>query len=1087
MRAQSELRAGFQSLLGSRGLSQPDGRPLYAYRFARTDYEIIGDILRRSEPSAIQDRHGAALVVAHIAEWFRRERGGGHWDWIRPLHSLGFNYGTHAPIRYPDVEEMVHLGLRMWRRPEPTGGERLLAIVREAGFPVASVREDPRISSWLRHAVLCAERGFATSDAVGAEAWRVSDRLAQALYEPATELCKSIVDLRASLPPLEARGDPVDYLDVNRPHWRNELPFDIECEDVRSMVEQMVRMREDGAAALDVSRYLVRSGKDWVGRASLGLSGRVDLRRLPPNVAEAIHDGRRVRLFPRPPFSEELVAVAAIESYEEDGKPAHDLRTFVAKFDAPLGLEEEARMLVQSGNVAVAEFVATGGEALHDPVIALQIEQIDENDAPTSLRVLGSSPAQTNRSRLALAIREQHFAAVQFSSGFSELGRCVGSGRRIVAFSGSARFVLDGACWTWRTSADRSVDARLVLVGNLLRGVRESIFRGLPHLWIERDGHLSAPKRQSLHWRPRGRGAWRPVDGAKPFGSIDLAVIESNDLRYAIGASVVPENFNISVDRTTRELRVGGLGTRLLAVSGAKNLGIQFEGEVAIVHLGPPTGQPTIVLRLRWDAELTLTFADPSCDLRLIDASDKLLPLRSALSVEDLKGVRILATSQVSLFLELRANDAPRLCVKRSISGEVPLAAFADVISQLLGSSERLDAHVSLSALGATQPIADVKRYAEEVDPFAVSRTNAFSALAATHGLDLKGFALAHPAAGTIPLVAPAAIADMRQNLSRKLPPGPWLIYGKRRQGGKIRPRIVPATRRASSVDESVLERAIGIDNTASRELAFIQVFARPDQVSSVDQRTVIDLLTLARHEGLPISSIDALKALDRSPGLAARLLAFCDSLDERAALLDLQRDLPFLWSSTPVGDWLAAFSSRIEHARGRLATIGVDASIAYRNITSALGDIVALRPELAGHAKAVFLMNVVSGMASEGKSIDGAAYHFLQVSTGESIRSEINALISRHDDAAVPPQNLLTVRTRSVHQARWSPYDESFADVIAAPFAVADHATNRYALGAPELQRCRGAWLYDPEFFEAIVPVAIDVVLRGEGGSRKG
>ena len=293
----TELRDELLSLLATRGLVRPDGRPLYAYQFTRAEVDRICTIVRRHGPSALHDPHGAALVVAHVAEWFRRERSGGHWDWIRPLRTLGFDYGLYAQVRYRDIEGLVSLGLRVWRRPEPTGGERLLAIIREAGFPVASVREDPRISSWLKFSVLCAERGFPTRDAVGAEAWRVSDRLAQALFDPAIELCDKIVELRRSLPPPNARGDPVDYLDQNRPRWRDELPFDIECEDIRSMVEEIVRIRDDGAAALDVNRHLVRIGEEWQARASLGLSGRIDLRRLPPSVVEAVRDGRQLRTF----------------------------------------------------------------------------------------------------------------------------------------------------------------------------------------------------------------------------------------------------------------------------------------------------------------------------------------------------------------------------------------------------------------------------------------------------------------------------------------------------------------------------------------------------------------------------------------------------------------------------------------------------------------------------------------------------------------------------------------------------------------------------------------------------------------------
>jgi hypothetical protein len=94
-----ELSTAYYGLLKSRGLSFPDARPLYSYRFARSDYDEVGSILRRFGPSAAFDRHGAALIVAYVAEWFRRERSGGHWDWIRPLRS------TAQYVRRPGVDQ----------------------------------------------------------------------------------------------------------------------------------------------------------------------------------------------------------------------------------------------------------------------------------------------------------------------------------------------------------------------------------------------------------------------------------------------------------------------------------------------------------------------------------------------------------------------------------------------------------------------------------------------------------------------------------------------------------------------------------------------------------------------------------------------------------------------------------------------------------------------------------------------------------------------------------------------------------------------------------------------------------------------
>jgi hypothetical protein len=913
------------------------------------------------------------------------------------------------------------------------------------------------------------------------EAWRVSDRLAQALFEPATELCDKIVELRACLPPPQVRGDPVDYLDQNRSKWRDELPFDVECEDIRTMVEEIVRLREDGAAALDIVRTLVVSDDGrWCPRASLGLSGRVDLRRLPSVLSEAVRSGRRVRIFPRPPFCQELIAVAAIETIESDDEIVHELRPFVATFEAPLALADEARLVMQSGNNTIGEFIAAGGEALLHPIIALQIEQLDEDAAPKGLRVLGTSPAQTARPALALAIQEEYFDAVSFSDGFIDLGRCTGSDHRIVSFSGAASALIGGTRWVWRTAADCDIDGRLVLVGSLMPNLRESVFRGVPEMWIERDGHLSSPRRQSLHWRPRGRGIWQGIDKGKPWGNVDLAVIENSELRYAVGASIVPPNFQMEIDRRKGELRIAGLETRTIAARSESNLKIRFEDESAVIALGTPTKAATITLALRWDAELQSTFADPRYELRLIDQNDLLVQPRAILSVDGLRGIRLTAAREVSLCMELSANDVQRLSISRTISGEVPLSAFAETITQLLGSSESLDARVRLSALGASEHIADVRWYDDEIDPFNAPSKNAFAILGSLHQLEVQAICLGRPALGTVRIEAPASQAAMRSELTTKLSPGPWLIFGRRGGGTKIRPRIVPLLAREARTENGDLDCAIETEASDLRESAFLRLYSKPELLSLKDRRTIIDLLVLSRSEGLPISSVDALRFLGRCPNLIVSLLASCESLTERVALLDLQRELPFLWCSTSIGDWLEAFSSRLRQVREKLAAVGIDSAVAVRSVSNALGDIVGLRPDLAGHAKFVFLVCIATEMARQKKLVDGTVLYFRENRRSDGIRREVDRLISRHDEDTAPPQDIFTSKILAVRRPYFEPYNANFAQVIAAPLLVADHATGKVVLDESELRHSRDAWLYDPEYFETVLPMGVDEALHG-------
>ncbi|OWJ63610.1 hypothetical protein BWR60_28640 [Inquilinus limosus] len=991
------------------------------------------------------------------------------------MRSIGLDYGQGRRVQYCDVEDLVWHGLLMWRRPLPSGGERLLAIVRESGFPVAAVRDDPRISAWLKHAVLCAERGFHVDQAVGAEAWRVSDRLAQALIEPAIELCGAIVDLRKTIP-IEARGgDPVTFLDAHDPGWRDALPFDVEQDDVRTLVERMVRLREGDRGALDVERTLVRIGEnEWTARASLVLEGTLDLRRVPASIAQAIGEGRRLRIFPRPPFSEELTAIAAIETYDAEDGLVHELRSFVTEFDAELALEREARLLVQASHTTIGDFVPPGGLALDAPVVALDIAELDDAQRPRVLRVIGCSSCQTSKPVLVIAVRPDILPKIAFSDGSQDIGVCPASGRRIVLFAGTATFEGSGARWRWRTKAERALDARPILVGELIANVRETVYCGIPRLWIEKDGHIIAPRRESLAWRPRGRGSWRTLDGATPAGAIEIAVIEESEIRHAVPADVVPAGMKIAFDRTRRELRISNLGASMLAAVGARPLRIRSENGVDVIDLGAPSGTPIVTVRARWETEVALTLADPSYELRLIDERNRLVNTRANFALDGLGGYRILATREVTLFMELRAKDAPPLAISRPVTGDIPLSALRDTIRQLLGRSATLDARVILSALGANEHLAEVRWYAEEVDPFVVPRISAFAALASIHALNLRAVSLVDPSAGVQSVTAPASQATMRAELEPALPNGPWLVFGSRRTGEIVRPRVVPAGR-APNRDATPLVRAVSIDAALPRARAFADAYADPANMSRGDVRLLIDLLVLARRERLPLSSIDALRALESAPAIAVHLLAGCDSLEERAALLDLQRDLPFLWCATTIEAWLVAFEARLGAVRGRLREVGIELDVADRLVMTALSEIATLRTELGGHARAVFLTMAASGLATTGSSTA-----FLRIDRGADARTEIGRMITRHADSDhPPPRGTLSDKTVAAQHMRWTTFDPAFADIIAAPFAVADHAAGIHPLQPIELARCRDAALYDPEYFEVIVPMRTNETLH--------
>ncbi len=1077
-------REMLEALLAPRGLQRPDGRPLYRYRFTREEYEALSAVLRGQSVGALLTSHGAALVVANVAEWFRRDRGGGYWDWKRPLRSIGLHYGEGygSPIQYGDIVAIVSRGFAIWGRPEPPGSDRLFSVVREAGFPSASVRENPRIATWLKKSVLAAERGFSARDAVRAEAWRVADTIAATLFQAAEELCEAVVELRRLLPQeaLLVREDPIVILDRTQTGWRERLPFDVELEDVREMVETIVRARADRNEGLAVTRRLVGSGGVFSATAEIELEGDLHPRRLPPAVSAEIASLTRMRIVPKPPLGEGLPIAAVERVIDEEGEESWTLRRYVSRFEVVAPLEEAVRVMLVTGDRIVTEFVAFAGEPLPDPVLALEIEELDANGDVRRLRVVGPSPVRTTQPRLGLAIDEAAFDAVSFSDGFEELGRC--SGKRVIAFSGFATFHSDGARMSWRTGADREDLGRLVLVGDLLRGIREPVFRGFPQIFLERDGAISAIAPNRLRCRPGrlGGGAWRPFGEAPPYGRVQLAIFDGEDMLQQATTMIVPAAFTLVPDARARTLLVRGLLGATVGAAAPAPLPTQASAETVLVDLARLATGATLRLSLRWQSEIGVTMTDPLLDKALLDPDARPVPPRAVLPIDGLHGYRLMSAAGERISFELAAPDTRSIHLIRSVKGEVPLSAHAEDLLRLIGGSELLDAEVRLSWLGSADRAAVIKWYSEDVDPFDAPGASAFAVLAQRLGPALKAFSLMEPAAGIAEGLSRSAPREMSARLSDEIGPGPWLVYGRRPGGGTIRPRILSPVPDTPGGDRSRLRAAIAEPCAHLRTDELEAAYRDTASLLPSDRRLLIELLVQMRAEALPFCSLDALKALGHHPGTPVSLLWSCETIEERAAVLDLQRELPFLWCSTPIEAWQDAVDDRLNGLRFRLEAAGLPSDMAADFMFRALEEILDLRPELVMHLRAVYLFRL-AGVDGRGRGEEiGGRLARMAAHASEDHDVLLNDFIDRHADCATVPRDLFTPELLSRVEGAWRSFDDGFATVLAAPHLAAEHAAGRLELGAEALRRCRDAWVYDPFYFEKTVPFALDAIARG-------
>ncbi len=261
-----------------------------------------------------------------------------------------------------------------------------------------------------------------------------------------------------------------------------------------------------------------------------------------------------------------------------------------------------------------------------------------------------------------------------------------------------------------------------------------------------------------------------------------------------------------------------------------------------------------------------------------------------------------------------------------------------------------------------------------------------------------------------------------------------------------------------------------------------------PSALQAEDHRLVIDTAVAAREHALPMCTFDVLRVVSQAGSGAVLILAMCESLDERSAILNLQREFPFLWCVTSVNDWISGFTHRVAIVAEKLKTIGIDPREAIRMTATALGEIVDLAPSLSAHVRAAFITLASTKACIEHPTLDASLVARLcrgsQISNRQDgFRLAATNLVRRTIDGGNRSSRLDLRRLLGDRQGPWNQFDKLFADLIAAPHVAALCAESRVVPNPGTVRRCREAWLFDPDYFELVAPAALEV-LRAHSSS---
>jgi len=242
-----------KGLLERRGLQHPDGRSLYQYRLGTDEFNALEALLQKwlgtlgqLELSDLIRLTGfPQLFVLYASEWWRRRYDGSGFRWEPILGDLGVNPDGWTPSQR---SETVRTGLREWHlEVRRTGGLRFLGTVAvQGGLPLRLISEARGGVGRLLHRVLELAQGRdVPTESIHGWVESLKGLLPKsyrqdAIYALLASMVETALELKqeAGLSP----GDnSIALLDQKIPDWKDRFPLVIESEHARALVEQLVQ------------------------------------------------------------------------------------------------------------------------------------------------------------------------------------------------------------------------------------------------------------------------------------------------------------------------------------------------------------------------------------------------------------------------------------------------------------------------------------------------------------------------------------------------------------------------------------------------------------------------------------------------------------------------------------------------------------------------------------------------------------------------------------------------------------------------------------------------------------------------------
>ena len=1055
-------------------LKRPDGRPLYRYPLSPEIFSEVEEALRLQVATGRGIELSAPGFVLWAAEHIRSRFTGGSLSWAFVLDPLGLPSDDQDLVR-----ELAKRGLSWWGREikRSNAGIRmfLYSLVAEGGIPEALLKE----AGLYRNVVMGLLAEIEAEGGSAAEAWaeqiasRWISRLPQTFQSVditrlLAGLALSLADLRALLPHDLPEAAAEQWLNKHRPDWASSIPLRMTPEIAEGLIRPALRAERDirPAAAGPLCRRELRLGEDggWYSYLVLHDNGWLPERYFP--------DAKDLRLRLLPTEAGIVEGVGYSAAPEEKGWRLRRLGK-AGKAAFPLMPDTPFAFAAFADGRAKGEAVIDAG--IPNPIEApsfWRAAELSDGAAAERLAPL-TGAARTRGPCLWILTSESEEPEVGAGLTLDDLETAPGG--FLWRMSGKGTLSVGEKRYRIETGAEEDApEASLFAFGETLRGWRLGgnipVHRGD----VDIHGQMGA----ALSTRVAGREL-RHMQGRHLCSEI-VEWVRADEVLARLRVVRVPQTVILSLREEASgriALSASGLetGWRLRFSAGEHETKGELQDGAVELKLETPGRAPGLVrLRLSEPATgrtLELQAVWPAKTGMILDPGGVRLNRNHRISVEALQGWRILTPEGMPGDLQLQLRGHPP--VSLPIAGEVPLASNLPLIQAMLAQGGP-DAQINLSLVvsGREGPRLEIRRYQDiavvednmlrmglDRDEPVRSETALASQLNKARRAILRAVDLSD--SSRVGPIETGASVDLRDHLGQS--GGPWLVQSTLE--GRVQRAAVWNPRTLGKVS-----REDRIDAYAEQWRNLVDAPEDPDWDRSWQ------LISAVQQDG-DSGVLDQVQAFAKAP-VAAIALALRVPGKELSAVLSLEAAAPLFWPALPVSDFAVAIRAEHKRQRQKLAPYLDETEageVADGALVRRIGDIVSLRPELAGHLCSALIEAALLDRVIGVPELRDSMKTLLLPSPAERLVEAAQEAAKRFDRL---PQGVggLKPLDRPVAFPSFNSYAQAMID---APLVVAEMAAERRAApSAREKLVLVNLRLIDPLYFDTALPAALALSL---------